>query len=629
MLIKHNDCIGIVKSSIDAHTMGVNALSTLLEACGYQVVLCPEYVSEAFDKIISEENQAKIIQWLQENNIRHLGISYRLDPGTALELVGRIFNLLEKQGYLNSIDGKIKNIYFSGLKPVCDEIDRLYRGRIITFSGGGLPDETLLKIGVPAEYIPSTITNGSKYDRFLEEFGRKVVEEAKYKICPPLEKNKYSQYGSFNDSLIKRLDFGFFDKTQPLIRAHSGPYDKNLSRQECIRKFIIWCRQLAEDGYLDILSIGTSQLSQSNFGENWANKVNGGGVPINRENEFFDIWKAAQPMLVRTYSGSKNIQYMADVYERNLNMAWHALSLWWFNELDGRGPNSLYKNLCEHVDTIKYIASLHKPFEANVAHHFSFRGADDVTYIIAAFLSAKLAKKCGIETFILQNMLNTPRSTWGVQDLAKSRVMLKLIKELQDDSFRVILQTRAGLDYFKPDIEKSKIQLAAVTALMDDIDTNNIYSPEIIHVVSYSEALYLATPEIVNDSIKITRTALSEYRKNKKYGMLFDVQSDEIKKRCVSLELSVRMIIENMEKEIENLYSPEGLYIAFIAGWLPVPDLWSQKKEFSMARSWKTGVIDGGIHLLNKNEIMSVSARINRCCDNMNEARYIFNNLSI
>lgn len=48
--------------------------------------------------------------------------------------------------------------------------------------------------------------------------------------------------------------------------------------------------------------------------------------------------------------------------------------------------------------------------------------------------------------------------------------------------------------------------------MMDDIDPKNIYSPEIIHVVSYSEALYLATPDIIDESIKITRHALKEYR---------------------------------------------------------------------------------------------------------------------
>ncbi len=96
----------------------------------------------------------------------------------------------------------------------------------------------------------------------------------------------------------------------------------------------------------------------------------------------------------------------------------------------------------------------------------------------------------------------------GIQDLAKSRAMLTLVKSLEDSNFKVILQPRAGLDYFKPDLEEAKIQLAAVTALMDDIDPHDETSPPIIHVVSYSEASHLATPDVINESIQITQYSL-------------------------------------------------------------------------------------------------------------------------
>ena len=103
----------------------------------------------------------------------------------------------------------------------------------------------------------------------------------------------------------------------------------------------------------------------------------------------------------------------------------------------------------------------------------------------------------------------------GSAGFGKIKSFAKTGQRLEDNNFRVILQTRAGLDFFKPDIDEAKAQLAAVTAMMDDIDPKNIYSPEIIHVVSYSEALYLATPDIINESIKITRHALKEYRTQK------------------------------------------------------------------------------------------------------------------
>ena len=116
-------------------------------------------------------------------------------------------------------------------------------------------------------------------------------------------------------------------------------------------------------------------------------------------------------MLVRSYAGTKNIPQLARMHEQSMNICWHALSFWWFNLLDGRGPYDVYTNLKEHIETLAFIAEPNKPFEANVPHHFAFRGADDVTYVVSAYLAARLAKQKGIKTFILKNMLNTPRIT--------------------------------------------------------------------------------------------------------------------------------------------------------------------------------------------------------------------------
>ncbi len=91
----------------------------------------------------------------------------------------------------------------------------------------------------------------------------------------------------------------------------------------------------------------------------------------------------------------KNVPELAAIHEETINICWHALSFWWFNRLDGRGPNGLLENLRQHVQTTAYIARTGKPLEANVSHHFAFRGGDDVTYIVSAYLAAKLAKKNG------------------------------------------------------------------------------------------------------------------------------------------------------------------------------------------------------------------------------------------
>lgn len=625
MVLRKSERFGLLKTLIDAHTMGINSFSSLLEECGYEVVMASKSIEQALENIGSVSNQNKIIEWITENKISYLGFSYRLDTQSALNIVGKFVLLLKQEGLYEVENAIIKKIFFAGMLPTCDKIDEEYGKRIVTFRGGESVEETLTLLGIDKENIPVKILDSCKYDQELLRFGQRIINEQEYKIQTPLKRRKYNSYGTNKDTLIERLDNNFEDGFQPLIRAHSGPYSSEISREECLMKYHSWCKELAEAGYLDILSIGSSQLSQSNFGDNWDGMSNGGGVPVNSEKEYFDIWKASRPMLVRTYSGTRDVKYLAEIYERNINISWHALSLWWFNELDGRGPNSLYDNLKEHISTIKYVAKTGKPFEANVSHHFAFRGCDDITYILSAYIAAKLAKKCGIKTFVLQNMLNTPRSTWGVQDLAKSRTMLKLVKSLEDCNFRVVLQTRAGLDYFKPDLEKAKVQLAAVTALMDDIDPKNIYSPEIIHVVSYSEALFLATPEIINDSIKITRYSLDKYRELKRRGETPDVMTDDILERTYKLEYEVKHIIQAMETCIPNLYSEEGLYIAFVSGWLPVPELWSESDEFKYAKDCQTKITNGGRELIDKGLFVSLEGRINKCISHLDYAEQFLN----
>lgn len=617
------DTFGLIKTHTDAHTMGIHAAASLLADCGYNVVIASNIIEEAAEKIETESAQKLIVEWIKNNRIARLGFSYRLDQDTAITLFGKLIYVLKKNNLYEKDGCQIKSCFFAGLKDGCDYIDSEYQGRICTFRGGESPEESLLAMGIPFEEIPPNVIEGCKYDKDLISFGRNVINSGEHSKYTPLERTPYKLFGTMKDTLELRLKHNFKAGFQPLIRAHSGPFNAEKTREKCLEEYQIWCRQLADAGLLDILSIGTSQLSQSNFGENWDGKINGGGVPVNSEKEYIDIWNASRPMLVRTYSGTSKIRELAEIYEKTINISWHALSLWWFDELDGRGPNTLYKNLCEHVRTIEYIAQTHKPLETNVSHHFAFRGCDDITYVLSGYLAARTAKEKGIRTFVLQNMLNTPRSTWGIQDLAKGRALLKLVKELEDDEFRVILQTRAGLDFFKPDIEYAKIQLAAVTAMMDDIDPFNIYNPEIIHVVSYSEALFLATPEILNDSIRITRSALDNYRELKRRGLTANVLTDDIMQREDTIVKAVKTIIKVMEENIESLYSPDGLYMAFIEGWLPVPDLWSDSEEFRFAKSWGTKLDKGGVVLCDGEFPVTIEHRINRCISNIPEAYYI------
>ena len=104
--------------------------------------------------------------------------------------------------------------------------------------------------------------------------------------------------------------------------------------------------------------------------------------------------------------------------------------------------------------------------------------------------------------------------------------------------------------------------------------------------------------------------------------MTSSVITDDIRSRTEHLEQAARKIIAAMEENIPNLYSPEGLYLAFVAGWLPVPELWSESDEFIHAKCWETKMINGGIHLVDHCLLMTTDSRINKCISNMPDAEY-------
>ena len=174
--------------------------------------------------------------------------------------------------------------------------------------------------------------------------------------------------------------------------------------------------------------------------------------------------------------------------------------------------------------------------------------------------------------------------------------MLRLIKELEDHSFSVSLQTRVGLDYFSTDLEQAKVQLSAATCLMDDLEPNNPNSPEIVHVVNYSEAVRLATPDIICESIKITLETLKEYRTAKMLGRIPNMEHDyETNYRTEQLYTEAKEAIDFLENNIPNLYTPEGFYYIFAHGFLPVPYLMDYESKYPKAKMWQTAFKNGGI----------------------------------
>ncbi len=613
------DVFGFVKPLVDIHTMGIYTIVNLLRDCGFKVVVAKDDVNEAIENVQKLNNYSLLKKWIVDNQINRIGFSYRLDTQNGCDYFMALYMHLKDDNMLVEQNGPIKEVSFAGLPDACDFIKGKTNCKVIVFQGNETPVESLKRYGVPEYMLPNSVINDNEYDKMLMDFAKQLIVAEKWKLEPAQNHYDYKECGKEDDSYLARLRYVKDNHSLPIIRTHCGPYNSN--RIEALKEYNSWCKDLAQSKLLDVLSIGSSQLTQSNFGEDWEGKPNGGGVPVNSEIEYRVIRDNAKPMLVRTYSGTMNVPELAHIHERALNISWHALSFWWFNELDGRGKNTLLENLREHFEAVRYIVTTKKPVEPNVPHHFAFRGADDITYIVSGFLAAKAIKKMGAQHLILQNMLNTPKHTWGVQDLAKGRVMIKLVRELEDDSFKVSLQTRAGLDYFVPNLEEAKVQLAAVTCMMDDIEPENENSPEIIHVVSYCEAVRLATPPVIVESIKITLNALHSYREARRIGSIPNIRYDrDVQNRTDELLYEARQAIKFLEVNIPNLYTPDGFFLVFNEGFLPVPYLMDQNHKFPKATMWKTAFNNGGIRVVDEDgKIINTEDRYHYIMDHMDK----------
>jgi hypothetical protein len=605
--LNRTDCVGLARPALDAHTLGLTSLAQLLGECGQRCVLADSDACMCLNAPDVPENLDGISRWIMAQGITVLGLSYRLDPQDGARIAALLAQGLTIRRLLKDQGGPIRAVFFAGLPKTCDLIRQQVKEVTATFEGDETAAETLVRLGVDPAIIPTDLKTSVRYDEDRMAFGRDLIRKGEYMALRPIDRSGYPDFGTRQDTLVARLTHGRQHGLPPLMRAHVGPFLAD--REEAVRLFLAWTRALAASGHLDVLSIGASQLTQSNFGESWEGKPNGGGVPLNTPEEFEAVANAASPMLVRTYAGTRDIPSLARMYEEKINIAWHALSLWWFCRVDDRGPYSLRENLQQHCEALRYIAATGKPFEPNVSHHFAFRGGDDVTGVVAAVLAARTAKALGIRHFVLQVMLNTPRATWGVQDLAKARATLALVHELEDSDFRVILQPRGGLDYFSASPEKAKAQLAAVTALMDDIEPHDLGSPQVIHVVSYSEGYALADPSVVDESIKITRHALNEYRRLRQEGDIDDMtRHPEVTFRMAELLAEARTVLRAIEATIREPYTAEGLYQTFAMGFLTAPYVWECRNELAKAVQWQTRLIRGSVKVVDSGGLPVPSA---------------------
>jgi hypothetical protein len=190
------------------------------------------------------------------------------------------------------------------------------------------------------------------------------------------------------------------------------------------------------------------------------------------------------------------------MYVETIHNAWCAIPLFWFNQMDGRGPWDLEGSIREHQRVMKWYGEHNIPVELNEPHHWGMRDAPDVVFVVSAYLSAYNARAFGVRDYIAQLMFNSPPGLSDAMDLAKMLAVLELVEPLVSDNFHVWKQTRIGLLSHPLDPDAARGHLAAATYLQMSL------KPHIYHIVGHTEAHHAATADDVIEASRIARRAI-------------------------------------------------------------------------------------------------------------------------
>jgi len=415
-----------------------------------------------------------------------------------------------------------------------------------------------------------------------------------------LKGKEYKDNEEYPRDLISRIESKY---PYPILRHHLG--------LPTIEDTIESIEKIAESKVLDVISIAPDQNAQEYFFEQskMDRRLDGaGGVPLRTEKDFKRLYEAAQRgnyPLLRSYSGTQNIIKFADVLRRTINNAWCAVPLFWYSELDKRGPRKLKDAIAENQQVMKWHGERNIPVEVNDPHHWSLRDAHDAIGVTAAYLAAYNAKKMGVKNYVAQYMFNVPAFISPEMDIAKMLAKIELVESLQDDNFKVYRQARAGLASFPADLSQAKGQLAASAYLALAI------KPHIYHVVGYCEAHHAATHEEIIESCKIVRGVI----KNVFLGSVDITKDSNVQRRKEQLIKEANIIINAIKaigpKDKDPLTDPETLAKAVKIGILDAPHL---KGNPACSGKLNTRVISGALYAYdNENKrIISEEERIDR-----------------
>lgn len=330
----------------------------------------------------------------------------------------------------------------------------------------------------------------------------------------------------------------------PVLRHHFG--------LPSLSETVEGVRKIAEAKVLDVISIGPDQNTQQYFfKQDRMNKEfdGAGGVPIRTREDFRRLKEATMcgnyPLL-RCYSGTEDVFDFAKLLLDEIDNAWTAIPLCWYNELDGRGTRKLEDSIIEAQRLIKWHADRNVPVEINEPHHWAMRDAHDVMSVVMAYISALNAKELGVKNYISQYMFNVPNGLSFSMDLARVLAMIEMVESLEDDNFTTFRQTRAGLPLFSADLDVAKGQLASSTFMQ------MMVKPDIMHVVAFTEANHAATADDVIASTRIVKGVIKHTLKDD----LSIASKSQVQTRKNQLLDEAKYVIDFIEKKYSSVAMP-------------------------------------------------------------------------
>ena len=336
---------------------------------------------------------------------------------------------------------------------------------------------------------------------------------------------KIQEAVKWSDYLVERIHQVREREGRPIIRAHIG------IAAESIEPTVQAIEKLALAGAFEIVSLAPDQTSQELLAkfvrqeEDPSKYLAGqGGAPIRSIEDLQRLKAATQrgnyPM-TRIYTGTDELVTLAELWEKYLNICFPAVPIFFYNELDGRGPISIRDAFDEHFNTIEYWARLGKPLEINDPHQWGLRYASDDMQVTDHVLCAVIALKKGIRDYVMQMMFELPPEISALDDLAKMKAAYDLAEPLtRHYDFHILRQTRSGLPSFPPNLNQAKGHLAF------GVYTQLYLQPDILHVVTHSEAHHEASADDIIESCEIVKQVCWDFAK----GHTPDVWSDPVMK---------------------------------------------------------------------------------------------------